>query len=453
MPISFGGLASGIDTGALVDTLVGVAKQPIDQLDRKRSLLDGASQTISGIASKLSALKSAALALSTSTGFSSFAAASSDTAVVASATGAASVATYSVQVSALARSQKTRSSVVASASSPLGQAGSLDITVGAGAAKNVSILATDTLTDVANKISASGARVTASVFNDGTGFRLLVQGLDTGAENAFTVAENSTTFGFAAPGATYETAQDASLTVDGMPVTSKTNQVTGVIAGVKLALTKTTASAATVSVTSDTAALKTKVTAFVNAYNEFVNAGHAAAGFGATKATNAELAADSTIRTALRRVGSLLSSAVPGATGAYTTFMSVGVTAKRDGTLTLDATRFDAAMAADPDGVRKLFVTDATVGATGAMKGLMSTIDGLVTGTSAPLQARADRLSAQSKRLADSKVKMEQRLEDYRAQLQKQFLAMDQAVSKYQAMSASVTSSIKSVTGAGSGSE
>jgi flagellar hook-associated protein 2 len=449
MAFSLGGLSSGIDTGALVDGLVGVARQPIAQLESKKAQIDSATQTITGLSTKLAALKTAALALSTPAGFSSLAASSSDAGIVATASGSASIGSFSVEVTARARAQKSRSSTFASSSTALGMAGSLAIQVGAGAPVAVNVLTTDSLGDIAAKISSSGSRVSASVMHDGSTFRLLVQGLDSGAANAFTVNENGMPFGFGLADSTYETAQNAALKIDGMAVTSPSNQVTGAVSGVTLALTKVTTSPATVQVTADAASLKQKVTAFVTAYNDFVNAGHSAAGFGSQKAQSSVLAADSAIRAALHRVGRLVSDAVPGASPSLLNLRSAGLTTKLDGTLTLDATKFDAVMAADPEAVRRLFVTDAATGATGVMKTMMTTIDGLVTGSSAPLQARIDALGAKSKRLADTKTKMEDRLERYREQLRKQFLNMDQAVGRYQSMSTAITSISKNSNGDG----
>ncbi|MBS2020689.1 MAG: flagellar filament capping protein FliD [Deltaproteobacteria bacterium] len=440
MAFSLGGLASGIDTNSLVDGLMNVARQPVDALTKKKAEVDAASQTISSISTKLSALKNAALALSTMVGFSSFTASSSDAAIVASATGAATSASYSVNVTNLARAQKTRSQTFASATTALGTAGSLEIKVGSANAVNVTIGAGDTLADVAAKISSSGARVSASILNTGTTSRLIVQGLETGTDNAFTITETGVSLGLSASGAKYEDALDATLTVDNMLITSKTNQITGVIAGVKLALTKTTTSPATIQVSSDPATLKTKITTFVNAYNDFVNTGHSAAGFGGTKAVNPTLAADSAVRTALNRVGFLMASAVPNTSGPYRTFASIGITGRRDGTLAFDAAKLETALAADPSSVRRLFVTDTATGATGLMSTVMSTVDGLITGESAPIQARMSALGARSKRLADAATKMETRLNDYETQLKKQFANMDTLVGKYQSMQSAVTS-------------
>src|SRR5205807_3815528 len=108
-------------------------------------------------------------------------------------------------------------------------------------------------------------------------------------------------------------------------------QVTGVIPGVTLTLTRPTTSPAVVSLAADSAALKTKVSAFVSAYNDVVNLGHNAAGHGAAKAANSVLAGDHAIRASLDRFAHILSSPVAGTTGRYTTLASVGISSTQDG--------------------------------------------------------------------------------------------------------------------------
>lgn len=435
MTFSLGGIGSGIDTTALVDGLMSVAKLPLQQLQARKKNIDAASTTISSFSSKLSALKTAALALSTPTGFAAMTASSSDTGVVASVTGSANAASYAVQVTALARPQKSRSDIFAEGTTALGQTGTLTLTVGSGTPKDITVTSTDSLLDIANKITGSGMRVSASIMNTGSGYRLLVQGQDSGLENAFTIGESGTTLGLSLAGAAYEKAQDAALTVDGMPITSKTNQIAGVVPGVTLALTKLTTSPATVAIAGDPSQLKAKINTFVSAFNALVTSGHTAAGFGSDKADNPVLAGDRAIRESLSRLARLTGDAVPGATGKYTTLASVGIVLKRDGGMTFDASKMDAALAADPSGVAKLFVTDTTTGADGVMKRLMAAVDGLVVGKSAPVQARLDALSSQSAALKKSGERMQDQLDQYETQLKKQFLQMDQAVSKYNAMS------------------
>lgn len=442
--LSIGGLASGIDTASLTTSLMAVANQPLDQINARKAQVDSASATVSGLANRLSALKAAALALSTNVGFASFNATSSDTGVVATASGSASVGSYAVSVEALASSQKTRSASQGSATDALGQSGTLALQVGTGTPASISVLPSDSLSDIATKITASGARVSASLMNDGTGYRLILQGLDSGKANSFTMTESGTTLGFDAADATYATASDAQFTIDGMKATSPTNQVSDAIAGVKLALTKVTTSAATVQITTDSTALKTKVNSFITAYNDFINSGHVATGFGGNAATNSVLSADSAVRSALHKIGNLVSNVVAGTTGKYNTMGSIGVNLGEDGTLTLDSTKFDTAMSTDSDSVRRLFVTDKTTGATGLMSTLMAGVDSLITGNGAAIQSRIDALNAQSKRLSDSATNMQVHLDDYQAQLKKSFTNMDQLVSKYKTMQAALGSLVTS---------
>ena len=278
MPIQLTGLG-GFDSGNVISQLVSIASQPLRDIDFKKALLDSASTTMSSFSTKLAALKTAATALATPSGFSSMTATSSDGAFAATVTGSAAQSSYEVSVTQLARAQKTRSNAQVSATAALNEQGTLSIKVGSGTAVNISIAEGDSLADIATKIGQSGARVSASIVDAGGSYRLSVQGLDTGADNAITFDESgSLSLGLSIGSNTYEPAQDAKVTIDGLVVTRPTNSITDAIQGVTLALKKTTTSPATIDVAADSTALKTKINAFVAAYNDVVNSGHTISG-------------------------------------------------------------------------------------------------------------------------------------------------------------------------------
>lgn len=431
--ITFGGLATGLDTNALIDGLMAAERLPLDRIQTKKQNLSSARDTISALTSKLATLKTAALALKDPTQFASFTAASSDTGITTSVSGAASGGSYSVHVAQLAREQRSYSTTFAASTTALGATGTLTLQVGAGAAVDVTLAATDTLADVAAKINSAGARVGASVLYDGTTYRLQVRGLDTGAANAvsFTGA-GATALGLDAPGATFQSAADAQLTVDGIAITRSTNQIAGVISGVTLALTKENVSS-TIAVKSDPDGLKKKLDAFVAAYNDVVKAGQFAAGFGTIKAANQVLAGDGAIRSALDKISRIVGASIAGATGKYTTLMSVGLQSNNDGTLKLDGAKLYGALEADPTGVARLFVVDASIGATGAMGAMATAIDSLISGSSAVLVSRADAFSLQSKRLDDDADALQRRLDQYEETLRQRFTALEQLVSQFKA--------------------
>ena len=438
MPIQLTGLSGGFDASGVITQLVALANRPVDAIGTKKALVDSAVSTMNTFASRLSSLKATANTLVDSSGYASFAATSSDASVVASATGAAQGGSYDIQVTKLATSQKLRGTTQASSGAALGMSGSLSVVVGSAAAVNINVVATDTLGDIATKLATSGTRLSASVLYDGSSYRLSVQGIDTGAANAFTITQSGLDLGLQDPANVYQAAGDATLVVDGLTVNRPTNQITEVIPGVTLALTKAGASS-TVRVSSDTTVLKQKIQGFVSAFNDIANAVHTATGYSGTKAQNSVLAGETSMRRALDSFARILGGAVPGSTGAYTTLGSVGVKLSSSGTLTFDSTKLDSAITKDPDGVRRLFITDAALGATGVMKTIATSIDALVTGASSPIKARITALGATSVRLDASMIAKQKHVDRYEQQLRKQYAKLDETMSRYQSMSSAIS--------------
>jgi flagellar hook-associated protein 2 len=439
MPVTIPGLGSGLDTNMIVDGLVAAQRKPIEALQTRQRNINSASTTISAFSTKLSALATAARALDSSPEFNSTRATSADdTSITVSTASEAQAGGFDVRVTQLAREQRTRSNSFTSNTAALGLSGTLGISVAGASAVNVTVTSADSLDSLATKISASGARVNASVLYDGSRYRLLVRGLDTGSANtiAFTESPNAlrTQLGLSSGGNTYQTAANSTFTVEGLSMSRPTNSVADAIPGVTLQLLKTTASNVRITVATDGAAVRTKVNAFVTAYNDVVTSGHTAMGFGTQRASNPILAGDRAVRGSLDTLSRVLASAVPGASGSYTTLGSVGVSLQNDGTLRFDEAKFNQALAADPRGVARLFVTDPTLGATGAMGTLGSAVDGLVTATTGRVRERITSLGTMSRRLTTQIDKMEQRLDQYATTLRTQFATMEGVVGRYKAL-------------------
>jgi flagellar hook-associated protein 2 len=448
--INFGGLASGLDTNAIIDALVNVEKQPITALQSKVGDIAQAKSVVTSISGKLSSLQAAAKALSDPSGFASAVASSSDSSVVATVTGTAPPGAFDVNVTQIAKEQRTYSTTFASNTDPLGQSGTIQLQVGSGSPVTVNVSAGDSLATIAANLNTSGARISAAVLYDGSTYRLQVRGLDTGAANAVSFTESGTSFGLSDPANTFQPAQDAKLTVDGIDVTRSTNQISGVIAGVTLALTKPTSSPASIRVASDSTAIATKISSFVSAYNAVVDAGHSAAGFGTTKASVTSLTADFTINNALERLASLQGNNVAGTSGLYTTFASVGINSTQDGHLTFDATKLSTAVQLDATTVSRLFVTDTSIGATGLMSNFVSTIDSLVNDSGNPFAARLASFDTQTKALTADEERLQVQLDAYQTALKNSFTRMELAVSTYKSQTAQLTAMSNAATGTSS---
>jgi len=192
-----------------------------------------------------------------------------------------------------------------------------------------------------------------------------------------------------------------------------------------LALTATTTAPVDVTVASDSKGLSDKIQSVVKAYNSVLSKINTAAGKGSTKAANSELASDSTLRGITNRLSTALQTVT--GSGKYNTLGSVGLTLQRDGTLSLDTNKLNAAVTADASAVTALFA-GAGSGSTGVMSTLSSAIKAYnQTGTGLLTQHQTD-LQSRVKTMADSVNREQDRLDRYQTLLQKQFAAMDTTV-------------------------
>jgi flagellar hook-associated protein 2 len=420
---SLSGVGSGIDTTALITGLVNADSAPLNALKTKQTSTQSAISTLSDISSTLGTLKSAVDALTTASGIGSYTGTSSSTAIAVSTTGNALPGTYSMSVTQLAREQRTYSNTQSSASTALGMTGTLGIQIGT-STSSVSIASTDTLDQVASKINAANARAGASVFFDGTTYRLQVRGLDTGKDNAVAFTQTGFDLGLNVAANTVQKAQNSIVNIDGFDVQRSTNQVVGAIQGVTLALTAQTTTPVDVTVASNPTGLESKISSIVTAYNSLLSKVNTAAGHGSTPASNTILASDSTLRGMTNRLSTTLQT-VSG-TGKYTTLGSIGLSLQKDGTLALDSSKLEAALSADPSSVTKLFAGDGTT--TGVMTSLSKAITtysqtgtGLLTQHTSDLQSRISGYTDNINRAQD-------RLDAYQALLQKEFTQMDTTV-------------------------
>lgn len=183
--INFSGLSSGIDTQSIVTRLVQLEQLPAQRLQFQRAQLEGKQSLFSALKGQLQNLASKAGALNSATAFSLVSVATSNDKVVTATAGEGAVAgSYNVATTALAQFQKVSSTAFTDTTTALGHSGELVIN-----GKNVEILASDSLTAIAQKINGTGSGVTASVINGGTGnARLTLTSSKSGVANKITVA-------------------------------------------------------------------------------------------------------------------------------------------------------------------------------------------------------------------------------------------------------------------------
>lgn len=420
--ISFGGIGSGIDTEGIVNGLVGASRGPVSALKSRAASTHAAVSTLSDLGSLLAKLKTSLEALDEPADAASYAASSSSSSISVSALGTAKAGSYAVNVTSLAKEQRTYTDAFASSGVALGQTGSFDITVGAESPVSINIEATDSLDAIVAKVNASGAKVNASVFYDGTNYYMQVAGQDTGLVNAVSFAETGTSLGLTTPANTKQAAGDAVLTIDGFTVTRSNNQISGAIQGLTLNLTETTASPVTVRVASDPDGLQTKLQSVVTAYNAVVDKIQSSAGYGSIKATNPVLAGDSMLRGLGNRLSAALSTAVT-AGGNYQTLGSIGLNSDKSGKLSLDSAKLSTALQAAPDSVKNLLA--GVSGDDGAMDIFRNAVSVFTDTGTGLLDLRKETLGDRAETLDERVAAEELRLERYAELLRKQFASMD----------------------------
>jgi flagellar hook-associated protein 2 len=397
MTITSTGLGSGLDINGLVSQLMAIESQPLTQMDTKEANYQAQLAAYGQVKSALSGFQAAVTGLQSASSFQSVAANSADTSVyTASASSIAIPGNYSIEVTQLAQSQKLTSSAFATVNDVIGT-GTLSFQFGtddgmggftvnsAKAAQNVTIdAAHNTLSGVRDAINAANIGVSASLINDGTGYKLSLTSNDTGAANSLKITVNNDSsgtnvdntglsqFAYDPAGSAGNgknltqtvAAQNALLNVDGINGISKSsNIVTDVVQGVTLTLLKKSASGvpATLTVSSDATSVQSSVNKFVSAYNDLNKTLSGLTAYDPKTKQGAILQGDSTIASIQRQLRSMLTANVAGLNGNYKLLSDIGISFQVDGTLALDSTKLQKALASNVSDIAGIF---ATVGKT-----------------------------------------------------------------------------------------
>jgi len=396
MPITATGIGSGLDVESLVSQLILADVQPAEnRLNTKEASYQAQLTAYGSVKSLLSQFQAAAASAGVASQYIGKLASTSlfDT-VTATADSSADVGDYDLEVSTLAKAQSLASSAFSATTATLGT-GTLTISLGtvgydSGASSvtgftqktnttSVSVAidsSNNTLTGVRDALNAASAGLNASVVNDGSGYRLVIQSDSTGAENAVSISvadtgdSNSTDNAGLSQLAFNQTAAhllqtgagtDAAIKINGLDVTSTSNTVTAAVEGVSFTLKKITSSPVLISVTKDTAKATAGVNGLITAFNQFNTEINSLTSYNATTASGSVLTGDATLRNLASNVRASLNAAVANSGGQYSTLAELGITTNViDGSLSLDSTKFAAILENDATDVAKVLAAFGT---------------------------------------------------------------------------------------------
>jgi len=412
--ISAPGIGSGLDVNSIVNQLVAIERQPINRLQADKANLNAQVSAFGTLKSALSTFQDALASLKTVSAFQVFTATSGDsTAFTATADSTAAIGSTNIQVTQLAVADKQASVGIAdTGTTTLGTAGdTVQFTVnGNSFTVNGGGLTLSQLRDAINN-ATDNVGVTATILSETpTSNRLVLTSDNTGTANAITTAFTGTLG--TDLGLTSVTApKDAQITVDGFTVTRSSNTISDALSGVTLTLLGTNTTAAPLTISRDTDTVKTNIQSFVDAFNTLKST--------MDSLDSKELQADSTLRSIQNAIQSVLNT--PPASGSSFSYLSeIGVALQKDGTLAVDSTLLDPALAANFSNVAQLLANDD--------QGFLFRLDNSVTGFTqfgGLIDARNDGLNDRISTVDDRITSAERRLQITEKRLRSQFTALD----------------------------
>ena len=389
------GVGSGLNVSSIISQLMAVQDQPVTLLQNQAASVQSTVSAYGQLKSALSTFQTSVQSLSDISQYQSVSGSVANTAVATvSTTSAAAAGTYSLQVSQLAQSQTLVTAGQASTTSSIGN-GTISFSFGtisgtaqngiyqspttfanSGAApKTVTIDSSDnSLSGIAAAINAANVGVTASILNDGSSNpdRLSLTVTNPGAGNSLSI----TTTGDAALGnllnqdptqptgqnlTQTSAAQNAQFTLNGVAITSSSNTDSTVIPGVTLNLLSTnTTTPTTLNITKSTAGAVAAINSFVSAYNSIATTIQQATLDGSATQQAGPLQGQNSVLSIMTQMQALLDAPVPGAPSATSMMAQIGVGFSSSGTLTVDSTKLQAALTANPSAVSSLFASNGT---------------------------------------------------------------------------------------------
>lgn len=435
------GVGSGLDVNSIINALVNAkAAGPRQQISSQSTQLQAQEAGLTALSTALGSMQDALTTLGSVTTYTTYTSTLGNTAVGSVTTqSSAQPGTYSVEVSSLATAQKSVSSAYASGAAV--GAGTLTVTVG-GNAMNIAVGAGDSLGTIASAINGSSSNpgVQATVVSGTSGQQLLLTSTSTGVANAFTVTAGSgSSSGLSSLATALNTpssaATDASLTIDGIAVSSASNVVSSALPGVTLNLTAT--GSTTLTVAQDPSAITTAVNNFVSAYNTYASTVNSLDSYDPSTQEAGVLLGDSTLMSIQRQVNTILSGGVAG--NSIGSLAALGVTRNADGTLSVDSNQLNSAIQSNPQAVQNLF---------SGTNGYATTLGNALTsfsGSGGIIATRINSIQSQLTNLSQEQTALTARMTAYATQLRQQYTALDTLMSTLKNTSSSITTSLNAM--------
>jgi len=376
--INFSGLASGIDSEALIEATSEASRTTrVAPHEKKIAELTEESDALSEVKTFLSSLKDLSSEFTTLNGgaIAKSATSSDETVLTAVASDTAQLGTYELTASQLAknavlsfgeRTDSTENTIVGP-----GESGTILITLGQGDSEQTLTAVVDedtTWSQLAAELNEQSPDMSATMVNVGTAespsYALVLTsakvGETEGSLGAIVAGDLSTYLDTG--NISLDQATNAEFSLSGVSGTIEraSNTISDIIPGVTFNLESVSASPVTINVANDGAASEAGVKAFIDKYNEFVtflaegnlvvrqeNGENVTNIFGPLSGTRVDDGALTALRNAMTNSNFEDGEQIK-------IFAEMGITTERDGTLAFDSSTFQEALSDEPDSVNQI---------------------------------------------------------------------------------------------------
>lgn len=310
-----------------------------------------------------------------------------------------------------------------------GDLGSGTLTLGQGSKSfTIDLSTTATLEQLAAAINEApdNSGLKATLVRSNGDINLVLTSEKTGADQAISVAANGNAAVQASVGNKRDlsVAKDAIVRLggeDGIELRNAGNTFDNVIDGVSLTFNKVQKSGdapISVDIAQDKKATKEKVQSFITAFNTLMSSFDSLTASGGEKGSRGALAGDASVRAIESMLNQVVRSSFGGAS-----LIEFGISADRNGKLTIDNARFEKAVAANPEGLEKMFSDKG---------GLLETLDkNLAVYTSSAggvLANRKDTLNNQLRRIDQQLDTIQKHYDNYYNRYLRQYTSLMQTM-------------------------
>ena len=368
------GLGSGLKINDIVEAIIDAEKVPVkSKIDRDAALATAQISAFGSINSALSTFKDSYKDLSKTSTFSAVSISSSDESVLTAKAGVgAQTGVFNIEVKEKAQAQTLASASFTSPNDQLGTTGELKIRFGsydaAGTTFSVNPDATiqiipidatnNTLSTFRDSINADEKNgMSATIINDGSGYRLVLSSENTGENYAMEIvatiddADNDTSDNLAGLSRLVYNATDKNMTetveaknaeivMNGITITRDSNEIDSVITGVTINLLDTKPGEnIRLNINSDTSTVESEIKAFVENYNTLITQLNEFTKVDSSNGEKGVLVGDATIRSIENQLRGILNNRLDHLPGSIKSFANLGIfTNRTDGTLEINET-------------------------------------------------------------------------------------------------------------------